>query len=172
MCAKFPQYFTTLADVGALKFLHRALGGASSDHPVHAHIAIKRRLDALLGPVAPDSPTGELDRLSLPWFLYEHIADEPESVTEPLSTDEIASSTDGLHPLPASLRRKGLTAIKGNFGTLLEFVQVLQDGLTREEFADEADEVTQSYRKIALARSLIRSLGSSICASETVTCTA
>ncbi|MBC8725764.1 restriction endonuclease [Paraburkholderia sp. 31.1] len=137
MCAKFPEYFTTLADVGALKFLHRALGGASSDHPVHAHIAIKRRLDALLGPVASDNPTGELDRLSLPWFLYEHIADEPESVTEPLSTGEIASSTDGLHPLPASLRRKGLTAIKGNFGTLLEFVQVLQDGLTREEFADE-----------------------------------
>jgi hypothetical protein len=137
MCAKFPQYFTTLADVGKLKFLHRALGGASSDHPVHAHIAIKRRLDSLLGPVTPDNPNGELDRLSLPWFLYEHIADEPESVTEPLATNEVTASADGLHPLPASLRRKGLTAIKGNFGTLLELVQVLQEGLTREEFADE-----------------------------------
>ncbi|WP_353191637.1 hypothetical protein [Pandoraea pnomenusa] len=137
MCARFPQYFTTLADVGKLKFLHRALGGLASDHPVHAHIAIKRRLDALLGPVVPESSTGELDRLSLPWFLYEHIVDEPASVAEPSSTNQIAPSTDVLNPLPASLRRKGLTAIKGNFGTLLEFVQVLQDGLTREEFVDE-----------------------------------
>ncbi|WP_212100165.1 McrB family protein [Burkholderia ambifaria] len=137
MCARFPQYFTTLADVGKLKFLHRAFGGVASDHPVHAHIAIKRRLEALLGPVVPGGSTGELDRLSLPWFLYEYIADESASVAEPSSTNEVASSPDGLHPLPASLRRKGLTAIKGNFGTLLEFVQVLQDGLTREEFVDE-----------------------------------
>jgi len=137
MCAKFPQYFTTLADVGALKFLHRALGGASSDHPVHAHIAIKRRIATLLGPVAPDVPDGDLERLSLPWFLYDHIAEEPDNELKPPAGGPAPEAPEGLRPLPASLRRKGLTAIKGYFGTLLEFVQVLQDGLTREELADE-----------------------------------
>jgi 5-methylcytosine-specific restriction enzyme B len=137
MCSRFPKYLTTLADVGALKFLHRAMGGASSDHAIHAHIAIKRRIDAVLGPVDPNKTNGELERLSLPWYLYEHIAEEQESGAEVSSTGTISLAADGPRPLPASLRRKGLTAIKGYFGTLLEFVQVLQDGLTRDELADE-----------------------------------
>jgi 5-methylcytosine-specific restriction enzyme B len=137
MCSRFPNYLTTLADVGALKFLHRAMGGASSDHAIHAHIAIKRRIDAVLGPVDPKRPNGELERLSLPWYLYEHIAEEQECGAKVSSTVSISPAADGPRPLPASLRRKGLTAIKGYFGTLLEFVQVLQDGLTRDEFADE-----------------------------------
>jgi 5-methylcytosine-specific restriction protein B len=41
-----------------------------------------------------------------------------------------------LTPLPALLRRKGLTALKGSFASLMGFVQLLQDGLTREEFGD------------------------------------
>lgn len=137
MGARFPQYFTTLADIGALKFLHRAMGGASSDHAVHAHLAIKRRIDSLLGPVDPSAPDGDLVRLSLPWFLYEHIAEEPESEPAPSTSETSVPAAEGLRPLPALLRRKGLTAIRGYFGTLLEFVQVLKDGLTREELADE-----------------------------------
>ncbi|MCC8402004.1 hypothetical protein LJ655_08875 [Paraburkholderia sp. MMS20-SJTN17] len=137
MCARFPQHFTTLADVGALKFLHRAMGGTASDHAVHAHMAIKRRLETLLGPVDPNRSDAEVERLSLPWFLYEHIVDEPELEAEPSPGGTDSATPVGLRPLPASLRRKGLTALKGYFATLLEFVQVLKDGLTREELADE-----------------------------------
>lgn len=139
LCAHFPKYLTTVADVGALRFLHRAMGGASSDHPVRAHMSIKRRIDELLGPVSPSDPNGDLDRLSLPWFLYEDLASQTSSnaaapMVADVNPDEPASS---LQPLPATLRRKGLTAVKGYFGTLLELVQVLQNGLTRKEFEDE-----------------------------------
>src|SRR5471032_720136 len=117
MCARFPKYFTTLADVGALKVLHRALGGTSSDHPVHAHMAIKRRIDNLLGAVDSSVPNGDLDRLSLPWFLYDHISNEPVLEAETTLDSTGSSPTAALRPLPAALRRKGLTAVKGYFGT-------------------------------------------------------
>ncbi|MDR6379664.1 McrB family protein [Paraburkholderia caribensis] len=136
LCARFPQYLTTLADTGALKVLHRAMGGASSDHAIHAHLAIRRRLDEVLGPVDPNKTDGDLERLSLPWYLYQHIADEAETETKAPSGDS-NSASPSLRPLPAPLRRRGLTALKGYFGTLLEFVQILKDGLTREELADE-----------------------------------
>lgn len=144
LCARFPQHMTTLADVGALKVLHTAMGGASADHAIHAHFAIRRRINEVLGPTDSNDPNGDVERLCLPWLLYLHI--------EPKSTDVDASETDavqtgalppespaatGLRPLPAALRRKGLTAVKGYFGTLLEFVQLLKDGLTREELGDE-----------------------------------
>lgn len=137
LCARFPKYFTTVADVGALKFLHRAMGGASGDHPVHAHLAIKRRIDTLLGPVKQGVSDGELERLSMPWFLYDHITDETKSEPTAHTSDSSAAPAEGLRPLPALLRRKGLTAIRGSFATLLELVQVMKDNLTRDELADE-----------------------------------
>jgi 5-methylcytosine-specific restriction enzyme B len=140
LCARFPHHMTTLADVGALKVLHRAMGGASSDHAVHAHLAIRHRIEEVLGPVDPDQPNSDVERLCLPWFLYSHIerksSDEDDQQTETEQT-ESSSGEPSLRPLPAALRRKGLTAVKGYFGTLLEFVQLLKDGLTREELADE-----------------------------------
>lgn len=136
MCARFPQYLTTLADTGALRVLHRAMGGASSDHAIHAHLAIRRRIAEVLGPVDPNKTDGDLERLSLPWYLYQHIVGDAETETNASSGDS-TSTSPSLRPLPAPLRRKGLTALKGYFGTLLEFVQILKDGLTREELADE-----------------------------------
>ena len=137
MCARFPQQFTTIADVGSLQFLHRALGGKSNAHPVHAHLAIKRRLDNLLGPVDPNLPDADLDRLCLPWSLYEYIT--KEALAAPASEIDVTGvdSLSEMRPLPAAIRRKGLTSIKGYFSTLLELVPLLQDGLSREEFADE-----------------------------------
>ncbi|WP_321908068.1 MULTISPECIES: hypothetical protein [unclassified Paraburkholderia] len=136
LCARFPQHLTTVADTGALKVLHRSMGGASSDHAIHAHLTIRRRIDEVLGPIDPNKTDGDLERLSLPWYLYQHIADDAQTETNASSGDSTPTSTS-LRPLPAPLRRKGLTALKGYFGTLLEFVQILKDGLTREELADE-----------------------------------
>ena len=137
LCARFPDKLTTIADIGSLQFLHRAMSGISGAHPIHAHLAIKRRLDSLLGPVDPATKNGDLDRLCLPWFLCDYVKRESTQSSAGEAESVITASPDGLRPLPAAMRRKGLTSLKGFFGTLLELVPLLQDGLTREEFGDE-----------------------------------
>ena len=132
LCAIFPECFTTIADVGKLKFLHRAMGGSYKNHPVFAHAAIKHRLDALLPIVPTHDQHAVVERLCLPWYLYSVLTAENVDASVPTSTP----LDNELTPLPALLRRKGLTALKGSFASLMGFIQLLQDGLTRDEFGD------------------------------------
>lgn len=131
LCALFPDYFTTIADGGKLRYLYREMGGNQQDLIVHIHIAIRRRIDEILGPPVQNL-RDRVRRLCLPWFLFMRLDEEkgesmlPSKYTLPNS----------LVPLPATLRRKGLTAMKGNFQTLLGFLPALNDGVTREEFRD------------------------------------
>lgn len=128
----FPKYFTTIADVGALSYLHREMGGSRKDHPVHAHISVRRRIDQVLGPVDGTDTTELVKRMCLPWMLYERMtSDKPAEVSAP---DENKKSQ--LTPLPAVLRRKGLTAMKGGYQTLLSLLPALDDGVTRDELND------------------------------------
>lgn len=130
LCALYPQDFTSIANVGALLSLHRQMGGSSKEHPVRAHIAIRRRIDEALGVSDGQDPLELARRMCLPWMLYEHGAgDTPGEIAIP--------SPDGQAPLvpqPAALRRKGLTAMRGGFQTLLGLLTSLDEGLTREEF--------------------------------------
>ncbi|RCW69221.1 McrB family protein [Pseudorhodoferax soli] len=130
LCALFPEHFTSVADQGKLLYLHKEMGGGANDHPVRAHKAIRARVDAILGPVG-DTQMDLVRRVCLPWMVYERIADEgAESVANP-SDDEPA-----LKPLPATLRRKGLTSMKGGFQTLLGLLPELNEGVSKDEFAD------------------------------------
>lgn len=129
LCAIYPRHFTSLADLGALHFLHKEMGGSTADHPIRAHKAIRQRIDALLG-LAPANDTRELARrVGIPWLIYERIADDgaPKAV-------QTTATPSALKPLPATLRRKGLTGMKGGFQTLLSYLVDLQEGLTRDEF--------------------------------------
>lgn len=129
LCAVYPQHFTSLADLGALFFFHKELGGSGSDHPVRAHKAIRRRVDELLGPAAPDDKREVARRVGIPWLIYERIADDGASPSL-----VPAATPDALKPLPATLRRKGLTAMKGGFQTLLSYLEDLREGVTKDEF--------------------------------------
>ncbi|WP_223522350.1 McrB family protein [Pseudomonas sp. A-B-26] len=130
MCAFFPEQFTTIADKGRLYVLHRALGGDIHDHHVLKHLAIRARIDLVLGPVVPGEAS--VRRLCLPWLLYERLDKTNASETaEPVEPTKL-----GLTPMPAVLRRKGLTALGGGFATVLEMLDDLNQGVTREEFAD------------------------------------
>lgn len=132
-CAIYPEHFTTIADEGAIRFLHRSMGGGKSDHIVHIHHAIKNRIDSLLGSVTVGDFSAEFcARLSLPWYLYEKTMSE----LDPNQPSPQPRPSEALNPLPAVLRRKGLTAIKGNFSALLELLPELQEGLSRVEFED------------------------------------
>lgn len=132
LCAIYPKHLTSLADVGVLLKLHEEMGGNTKDHPVQAHRAIRSRIDAALGTAAEGDAQEAVRRVCLPWLLFERI----DSETSPVDADQqgvVAAS--GMTPLPATLRRKGLTAMKGGFQTLLSFMEDLREGVTRDEFA-------------------------------------
>lgn len=132
LCSLYPEHFTTVADPGKLLFLHKEMGGGANDHPVRAHKAIRTRIDALLGPVAPADELELVRRICLPWMVYERVADD--GTNEP--TEDPSETAATLKPLPAALRRKGLTSMKGGFQTLLGFLPELNEGVSKDEFAD------------------------------------
>ncbi|MCV2355391.1 hypothetical protein LNV09_14650 [Paucibacter sp. B2R-40] len=132
LCSIYPEHFTSVADPGKLLFLHKEMGGGSNDHPVHAHRVIRARFDNLLGPIASTSHLELMRRVCLPWLVYERLPDEATIDTPSVPP----SAIEGLMPLPASLRRKGLTAMKGGFPALLSFLPELKDGISKDEFAD------------------------------------
>ncbi|UZN51957.1 hypothetical protein KZ686_17725 [Cupriavidus cauae] len=132
LSALFPDFFTTLADEGKLTELYRALGGKGRAHVIHMHVAIRGMIKAIVGPAEPGT-MDSVKQMCLSWFLYERITDEKE----PVVARSEAVREDGLVPLPAMLRRKGLTAIKGYFQTLLGYLPTLSgDGLSEEDFRD------------------------------------
>jgi len=132
LCSVYPEHFTTVADPGKLLFLHKEMGGGAKDHPVRAHKSIRTRIDTLLGTVTEAEPLELARRICLPWMLYDRISDE-----EPTAATENPSDTaTALKPLPAALRRKGLTSMKGGFQTLLGFLPELSEGVSKDEFAD------------------------------------
>ncbi|MEM4987232.1 hypothetical protein V8G57_07495 [Collimonas sp. H4R21] len=132
LCAIFPDNFTTIADVGRLQKLHLAMGGVRNAHPVQMHTHIKTRLNMLLGAVSSDNIPEKIKRLCLPWYLYDSLF----AATDEASISPATPIDSTLKPLAAIKRRKGLTAMKGSFPSLMSFVQVLEDGLSREEFVD------------------------------------
>lgn len=127
LCACYPQYFTSLADVGKLELLYRAMTGLVPEHPVQAHLLVRQRIDDEFTPSEADLAT----RICISWRLFRHVE---KSHGIPATTE--SGERTGLTPLPAALRRKGLTAIRGYLDTLLTFLPPLHEGLTREEFAD------------------------------------
>jgi hypothetical protein len=133
LAALYPAELTTLADVGKLKDLHRAMGGSTRDHVVTAHRTIRSRIEKLLGPASSaDLPT-VARRMSLPWFLYELVAQKPDEGT---AMPDPNPQQPLLTPLPAIRRRKGLLAIAGLFPGLVSVASELKEGLTRDELFD------------------------------------
>lgn len=130
LCALYPEHFTTLSDLGRLKTLHRKLGGNRHDHPVQMHRAIRARTDQALK--ACTNQASLVTQVCVPWLLYERL----ETSTAPEGSVSQPANDDDLTPLPALVRRKGLTSLAGGLQTLLALLPELDEGVTREEFAD------------------------------------
>jgi hypothetical protein len=134
--ALFPDRFTTIANVHAVLELYRAMGGSFPYHPVHAQLTIRRHVDEILGPLSNPTALDLAQRMCVPWFLLMGLrGDEKTSLGEG-ATIHIEKDRPALSPRPATLRRKGLTAIKGGFQAMLALLPSLDDGLSREEFSD------------------------------------
>ncbi|MBO9356872.1 restriction endonuclease [Bordetella petrii] len=132
LCSIYPEHFTTISDRGKLRELYIEMGGSKHDHPVRKHKAIRARIDAILDTVPSDPPIDLAQRICIPWLLYKHMASNDAGDTTEISDEGVTV----LSPLPATLRRKGLTALKGGFQTLLSYLPELNEGVSKEEFAD------------------------------------
>lgn len=130
MCAFFPNHYTTIADVGRLTELHRELGGDAKDHPVQMHQHIRARIDSALE--STDTPVSWSLRLCLPWLLYKKL----NTTTDPVEEGKIEPTELGLSPLPATLRRKGLTPFGGGLPSVLGILAELNEGVTSSELSD------------------------------------
>jgi 5-methylcytosine-specific restriction protein B len=128
--ALYPRFFTTICARGRLSYLNSALGGIE-DRVVPMNLAVRKRIDALLGPSDASNLGDLVRRMCLPWLLYALVVSEEDRTETP---EPLAPSS--LKPLPATLRRKGLSAMKGSFQTLLSFLPPLEEGLSRNEFED------------------------------------
>ena len=125
----FPLDFTTIADRGALTKLRIFMIGSGKLSPVVQHARIRQRLDEVLGVIDANNLDQMVERLMMPWMLYALVT---ESDQEPTVT-VVAPGEARLVPLPAVRRRRGLTAIKGMFQQILSILEVVGDGMTREE---------------------------------------
>lgn len=135
LAALYPERFTTIANVHKLMKLYEAMGGSYPYHPVHVQLTIRRRIDDVLGRLESPSTTDLARRMCVPWFLID-VLGESENADLAQATVVDAEETPSLSPRPATLRRKGLTAIKGGFQAMLALLPSLDDGLSREEFSD------------------------------------
>jgi 5-methylcytosine-specific restriction enzyme B len=130
----YPEAMTTVAGSGHLRKLAKAMNAPSPLETAEQHVWVRERLEEVLGP-----PSGGLEalalRMSLPWMLYEKfVATSSATPAEPLSPP--SQQQPRLTPLPASRRRRGLTAVKGLFQSVLSSLEFLKDGRTKEELLD------------------------------------
>ena len=132
LAVMYPGAMTTVAKMGALTDLVKAMGGGRDLTTAGRHAWVRDRLDPLLGTTSKE-PFALAERMVIPWFLYERFvqaapSDRTERETAPAETE--------LVPLPAARRRRGLTAIKGLFPSLLSSLEFIRDGVTRDELLD------------------------------------
>jgi 5-methylcytosine-specific restriction enzyme B len=129
LAALFPGELTCITDSSRAGTLARLITGKKQvSGDMARQVAIRRRLDALLGPVAPGFDA-QARRLRLPWHLYRQTQASGE---EPTIEPDVAAGAE-LIPLPAARRRRGLTAIGGKMNLVLSCLDAVKDGLGPED---------------------------------------
>jgi MoxR-like ATPase len=135
MAAFYPQAMTTIASRDMLAQLAKAMGAERGLYAVQRHVWVRQRIDGVLGPVQ-DGPMAEAERLTIPWLLYERFVAQGRGEISSFETPAADEGDEPLRPLPAALRRRGLTSIKGMFAGVLSTLQFIGDGVTRHELLD------------------------------------
>lgn len=141
IAAVYPEAMTTVADRGKLQQTARLLGLTQKLEPIAQHLWIRDRLDRALGP-AENTSESLAERMALPWVLYDRFVLQRRPGTMEKATPITAAvaaaapQVNSLVPLPAARRRRGLTAIRGLFPSVLSTLEFIGDGTTRQELLD------------------------------------
>lgn len=132
MALMFPEAMTTVASTGALDRLARAMGSEGRLEPAARHVWVRERIDRVLPVVGDDAPALAI-RMTTPWLLFERHVQRVATAEEPPVTDPDQGK---LVPLSAGRRRKGLTATKGMFQSMLSTLEYVREGPTRTALLD------------------------------------
>lgn len=125
----YPYAFTTVADASRLDRLQRAMLPDLRADEVARHGAVLRRLDEVLGTVPRDLRQWTV-RMTLPWRLVEVLE---ASGTSASTVPAPPPAPTALQPLPASRRRRGMTAMKGYYDTVVRVLDYVGEGMSRED---------------------------------------
>ncbi len=132
MAVMYPRAMTTVASMGALHELGRAMGEPKKLYGSQRQAWVRQRVDDVLGEVPPGWQA-QATRMTLPWHLLERNVRGDGERTEKV---EIVGVETKLQPLPAARRRRGLTATRGLFPALLSTLEFVRPGVSREELLD------------------------------------
>jgi len=128
----FPSAMTTVAASGALRELTRAMGAPKGLYNAQRHVWARRRIDAALGPPSEEWEA-QARRMSVAWHLLEQFVRSKGSKTEFVVDPGVSTK---LEPLPAARRRRGLTALRGLFPSMLSTLEFVRQGVSRDELLD------------------------------------
>lgn len=126
-----PNALTSTVLLRPLGQLLDVLGVESPKKPLMRSIVAANRIESVLGPCAPTA-SARAQRLALSSLLLKLHGGGTATTTEEQESEQPGQ----LVPLPASRRRKGLTAIKGKFEGLLTVIEFVSNGVTRDELLD------------------------------------
>ena len=126
----FPSDFTTVSDEGKLFELHGAMFGNRNGSGPACQRNILSRLGEALGDRGDDLPA-IVDRMRLPWMLFEYYV--AQSVEAPTETTTAILGEEKLVPLPAVMRRRGLTTMAVGFQSVLNILESCRDGVSHED---------------------------------------
>jgi len=130
-----PGEFTTLAHVAKLIQLAKSLGiNKAFGHPIVLHRRILDRLNAVLGPATPTISKQGLDRMMLPWLLYDFFVLEKGDDATVVSG--VAPGEEQLKPLSADRRRRGLLSIAGSLPSIIGMIEFAKEGCKRVDLIE------------------------------------
>lgn len=133
LAALYPEAMTTVASAGSLTHLATSMGAERALEPPVQHVWLRQRLEAVLGDQGSE-PIAIAEGMALPWMLYARYVLPP---TDQRTEEETRPGRETkLLPLPAARRRRGLTALKGLFPSVLSTLEFVRRGVTREELID------------------------------------
>ena len=145
----FPSDLTTVSSEKQLRELHSALFGDLGNKGPTCHSNILRRLCEAIGP-AGDDLDAVVDRMRLPWLLFKHYMEPSDE--EQTESSKGASEQEGLVPLPAASRIKGLSGLTGGRPALLNILEFCRDGASREDLQAHVNTVFPKWQHRSITR--------------------
>lgn len=149
MAGFFPTEFTTVCDVTKLKQLHKAMFGHATGSGPSCHANILEKIEEVIGLMpADDDIDAIVDRMRLPWLLYEHHV-KPQ--VQEKNVVPIEQSSKGLLiPLPAASQTRGMTGISGGRETLLKILEFCRKGTTSKDLRSYIKSFKPDLKEVTL----------------------
>jgi len=129
----FPEHFTTITRGASLRNLHKAMFGSEGKKNIPT--MSYEILDRIRNVCGSDdaSIAGVVDRMTIPWALFEDYLEKSDDETVVLSP---TTGEAKLVPMPAARRRRGLLSMGGYLNTLSAILEFVKDGAQKDDLIE------------------------------------